>query len=99
MVGVPEMTPSGERVNPAGSCPEAIDQIAVMSYPPVVVRVTVGYATPGVPSGNVGVVMTSGEWIKRVRSAEAVIVPGCGGLWDTVTVKLAIPAVVGVPEI
>ena len=92
--GVPEMVPSAARFSPAGSDPPVNDQ-EYGGVPPEAPS-TCEYAVPTVPAGNDDeVIPKPGGLI--VSDNAAVAEPDA--LSVTFTVKLAGPAVPGVPEI
>jgi hypothetical protein len=96
VVGVPTMTPvSGFNDRPAGSDPEVTDQL--YGIVPPVALISCEYATPTSPAGNEGVV------IVREPLGFTFSVSGIDAVADAAsvarTVKLAVPAVVGVPLI
>ena len=95
VVGVPDITPPEESDNPAGSDPEASAQLYGV-VPPVAASVWL-YATPIWPFGRLDVVTDRSTGIVMDRAFVAV----SAGAWAsaTCTVKLAVPAVVGVPLI
>ena len=95
-VGVPEITPvPGARVSPAGSDPETMDHVYGV-VPPAAASVAL-YAMFCVPAANEVVVIEGGVDATTVR------VSGCVAVCDLAsvicTVKLVVPAPVGVPEI
>ena len=90
-VGVPVIVPLVFRVNPAGSVP--LEMLHVMGVVPVAARVWL-YAVPTVPFGSV-VVVIAGSATTVIESA-FVTDPA---EFSAFTVKLAVPAVVGVPVI
>ena len=93
-VGVPDITPAVERLNPAGRLPLANDH--VMGVVPVAASVAL-YAVPVTPPGNVVVVMV-GFTVAALITMLSVLV-SLPTLLLAFTVKLEVPAVVGVPEI
>jgi phosphohistidine swiveling domain-containing protein len=96
-VGVPEITPVvPARFKPVGNVPLPI--VHVIGVSPVAASVWL-YAVPTVPFGNVAVVI-----VGAIPSPTAVIVMDNGlvlfpAALVALTVKLDVPAVVGVPEI
>jgi hypothetical protein len=93
-VGVPEIVPPALRFIPAGSDPLATDQ--VYGGAPPLAASACEYAVPTVPTGSDDVVIPKpGGLIVNDSAAVAV----AEGLSVTFTVKLAVPAAVGVPEI
>jgi hypothetical protein len=93
VVGVPEMTPAGLRERPPGKVPENTDH-ALPPAPPLAASVC-EYAVPAVPFGS--------EDVATVRAAGAIAILSCfvAVVFDeslTCTVKLVLPAVLGVPE-
>ena len=97
VVGVPVIVPVLESVRPAGSDPALMDHVYGV-VPPEAPRVCCGYTVPAVPPGSDVVVMVGG-----VGAGLITICSGC--VLDkfaesvTLTVKLDVPAVVGVPVI
>jgi hypothetical protein len=94
VVGVPLITPPEESDNPAGSAPLESDQLYGV-WPPAAARVW-EYAIPTVPPGRLAVVTDRSTGIVM----DSALVAVSAGVWASVTwaVKLAVPAVVGVPE-
>ena len=90
--GVPEITPAGLIVKPAGKLPDEISQ--VIGVAPVAASVSL-YAIPTVPLGKVVVVITGGAGLMRMLSALESLL----ATFVALTVKLDVPAVVGVPVI
>src|SRR5215831_7720438 len=92
VVGVPVMAPFAARVSPAGNAPVVIDQV-LPPAPPLAARVWL-YAVPTVALGSDAVVtLNCGGATTMLRAFVAVVL----ALSFTCTVKLAVPAVVGVP--
>jgi hypothetical protein len=92
--GVPVMAPLLLRLSPPGRAPELIDQV-YGGVPPDAPRVC-EYAVPTVPEGSTDVVTVSaGELIVSEIGAVA----EADVLSVTFTLTLAVPAVLGVPEI
>ena len=95
-VGVPEILPALESVNPAGKLPDASDHV-YPGVPPVSLKVVLN-ELPSWPAARL---------VDVIDSPEAEIVSD--SCWDTVcagdplsltaTVKVAVPVAVGVPEI
>ena len=94
VVGVPDIVPLVERVNPVGRLPFAIAQF--MGVVPVAVRVLL-YAVPVMPSGSVVVVMVGGIITAFIVMDKAFV--SFPALFVALAVKLNVPAVVGVPDI
>jgi hypothetical protein len=97
VVGAPEITPVELSDNPAGSVPGGTDQVKG-AVPPVATRVTGPYADPTVPADKgeaVVIVNTVGAFTVIDKAFVAVAAAAS----VTVTVKLDVAAVVGVPEI
>ena len=95
-VGVPVIAPvPAFSVKPVGREPVVIDQVTA-PVPPVAPNVAL-YAEPTVPPGKLVVEIANGELTVIVRAFVAV----CAGVPESVafTVKLAVPAAVGVPVI
>jgi hypothetical protein len=93
-VGVPDIAPPVDRLNPAGSDPADSDH-EYGGDPPDAANVC-EYATPTVPAGSDDVVMPSaGGLIVSDRAA----VVDAAALSVTLTVKFTVPAAVGVPDI
>jgi hypothetical protein len=94
--GVPEIVPL-ESVKPVGNAP--VSMLHVMGVSPVAVKVWL-YAVPAVPPDNDVVVI-----VRAVPTPplDAIVIESCFVLFPAVliafTVKLNVPAVVGVPEI
>jgi hypothetical protein len=96
VVGVPEIVPvEPPSDSPAGSEPDTTDQLYGVT-PPVAASVC-EYATPIWPFGTLVVVITRSGGITIDRAFVAVSAGACESV--TLTVKLEVPAVVGVPEI
>ena len=94
VVGVPVMLPLAANANPAGSAPAVIDQV-IGAVPPVDCSAAL-YVELTIPFGSVVVVMLIvAAVIVMLRLAVAVRFAAS----FTCTVKLDVPAVVGVPEI
>jgi hypothetical protein len=91
-VGVPEMTPAELIARPGGSAPLASDHV-YGGLPPVAPSV-VEYGTPTVAAGSDVVVMTSGG----ATVIDSDLVVECVAASVTFTVKVDVPALVGVPE-
>ena len=90
-LGVPLKTPAEDSVNPAGSVPEVTDQL-YGGVPPVAASVWL-YALPTVPAGSgLTVVIDSAAGSTVTANAFVAVPPPV-----TCTVKLDVPAVVGVP--
>jgi hypothetical protein len=97
VVGVPEIVPVEEpRDRPAGRLPETIDHVYGV-WPPTAAKVWL-YATPIWPFGRLVVVIVSTGGAMTIDSAFVAV---SAGAWLSVTrtVKLEVPAVVGVPLI
>jgi len=93
-VGVPEMVPvAAASDNPAGKEPTVMDQVKGV-VPPVAASVVL-YAAPFVPAGSGDAVEMAGTALMVKTNACAVVAEAAS---VRVTVKFAIPAVVGVPE-
>jgi hypothetical protein len=95
VVGVPEIAPLPDSVNPEGSDPLATDHVKG-GVPAVAARVWL-YAVPAVPVGNDPVVMLGGIGaglmvMRSARESDSAVAS------VTRTVKSYGPAVVGVPE-
>jgi hypothetical protein len=95
-VGVPEMTPALESVRPAGKLPDASDHV-YPGVPPVALSVVL-YELPFLPTVRLVDVIDSPE-AEIVSDSCAVALSAGDALSVTATVKLAVPAAVGVPEI
>jgi hypothetical protein len=94
VVGVPEICPFETlRVSPTGRVPTETDQVNGR-VPPAEVNVWL-YAAPAVPSVK-AVVVTLGKGLTVMPRALVFVAPLSSVTW---TVKLLVPAVVGVPEI
>jgi hypothetical protein len=93
VVGVPEITPAVLSVSPAGKLPDEIDQL-YGEDPPVTCSVWL-YAVETVPPGRLVVVTVNCE----TTTILSVCVAALELVSVTFTVKFAVPAVVGVPEI
>ena len=94
VVGVPLDCPEALSVSPAGSDPDVMLQV-FPPLPPLATRVC-EYEAPTVPgASDVVVTVSVAGWM--------LILSGCEAVWlvlsVTVAVKLAVPAVVGVPVI
>ena len=98
-VGVPEIAPAAESVNPGGSVPEARLHIYGI-VPPVAARVAL-YTTPTVPEANELVVMLSGGGGAGATVILSALLTLCAGEEESVTrtVNEKLPLCVGVPEI
>src|SRR5204863_9186369 len=93
-LGVPLITPPLDNVRPAGNDPNVIDQV-YEPVPPLAANVS-EYAALAAPAGRGEVVIIDGAGL--IVSAN-----GLDAVWEPVSltsaVKLAVPAVVGVPLI
>src|SRR3989442_14364209 len=100
VVGVPEISPLAVfRVRPSGSEPDAIDH--VRGLVPPATSTPSEYRRPTRPSSNRLVVMRRlPGWGSFLVVIDRALVPLWAGELESVamTVKLAVPAVVGVPE-
>jgi hypothetical protein len=94
-VGVPLITPAADRVKPAGSAPPAMDHV-YPDVPPEAARVC-EYATPIEPPGKGEAVVM--ESVVGLIVIERAFVVDCDPASLTRTVKLTVPAAVGVPLI
>jgi hypothetical protein len=94
VVGVPEITPDGVRINPAGRVPEVIFHVYGVT-PPVAIIVK-EYTDPTVPdvSGDVVVIVSDAEAIFNVNA----LVVNNPRLSVTRIVNEELTAVVGVPD-
>jgi hypothetical protein len=95
-VGVPEITPAFESVNPAGKLPDASDHV-YPGVPPVALSVAL-YELPFFPTARLVDVIDSPE-AEIVSDSCADAVSAGDALSVTATVKVAVPLAVGVPEI
>jgi hypothetical protein len=93
VVGVPEITPLSARLKPVGNA--SLSTLHVMGAVPVAVSVCL-YAVPTVPSGNVAVVIVGATAVAIVMDNCLVSLPAA---LVAFTVKVDVPAVVGVPVI
>ncbi len=93
-VGSPEIEPLDDKFNPTGKEPPAIDHV-YGGDPPATPSIC-EYARPAVPAGRDDVVIVSGGGLIVNETAAASDLPVVSA---TFTVKLADPAVAGVPEI
>jgi hypothetical protein len=93
-VGVPEIVPFAASVNPAGNVPLASDHV-YGGVPPEAAKLWV-YAAPTVPGASVDVVTLTGVPATVIESAAVALFKVRS---VTRTVKLLVPAAVGVPEI
>ena len=95
-VGVPVTVPLPPNVRPAGNEPAEMDHV-YGAVPPVTVRFCGAYAAPTVPDESAVAVIVGTD------AAAMTICSGCVperfAASVTFTVKLEVPAVVGVPEI
>lgn len=94
-VGVPVIAPLLARVKPAGSAPALTDH-EYGGVPPVALRFCCGYAVPAVPDGS-DVVVTVGGVGAGLMTICRGCVPDRFAESVALTVKLYVPAVVGVP--
>ncbi len=94
VVGVPLSTPAVDNVKPPGSVPAVTAQVTV-PVPPMAVNVRGEYGNATAPFGRGDAVV-----IERLTVSENALDAVCGvgvALSVTCTVKLNVPAVVGVP--
>ena len=93
VVGVPEIVPAA-RLSPAGSDPLATDHV-YGGDPPLSVR-PCEYAAPSVPAVNAEVVMLN---IGALTASDRAALMETEVLSVTLTVNVAVPVVVGLPDI
>ena len=94
VVGVPDMAPEELILNPGGKLPVVTLQ-AMVPTPPLLCKLS-EYAVLTTPFGRAAVVIASWGLMVMLRACFTL----CGGLPESVavTVKLDVPALVGVPE-
>ena len=93
-VGVPDMVPPAERVSPAGSVPAVTVQVKG-GVPPAAFKLC-EYGVPSVACGSGPPLIVNAAGLTVIdKPAVVVLAP----LSVTLTVKFAVPAVVGVPDI
>ncbi len=96
LVGVPLIAPvDAFSIKPGGSPPALTDQLLYGGVPPLAVKVA-EYGVPTMPDGGFPVMVSCGAAIVMENGCGVEVAPR---LSFTVTLKLNLPAVVGVPPI